>query len=391
MSMCVPLRTRLEAAVVPAYRVPRSLVHVTHNALRDEILQALEPLLFDAVKFSHSTIEQLEACFAAVVQRKHALAVNSATSGLFLALLASGVVSGDEVITVGNSDISTTSAISHCGAHAVFCDICSSDFTLDPSIVAALITPRTKAIMPVDLYGHPADVRALRALADRHGLVIVEDAALALGARDHGLPVGAFSDVTVFSFGTSKPVGSLGNGGVVATDDDQIAEQLLLYRGYGRSPKDKIDPGNAMYHEVEGYNLSLDPLQAAIVSVKLPYLDQWTRRRGEIAAMYAAGLADTGLTLPTFRATAEPLFHSYVIRTPRRDEIHLGLRRHGVESVLHYCPPILQQPVYRNLGYSTGALPVTDQVGQEFVCLPTPPELSDNDAQFVVDTLKSLL
>jgi dTDP-4-amino-4,6-dideoxygalactose transaminase len=146
-----------------------------------------------------------------------------------------------------------------------------------------------------------------------------------------------------------------------------------------------------MYHQVEGYNLSLDPLQAAIVLVKLPYLEQWTRRRREIAAIYAAGLEGTSVTLPSFRATPEPLFHSYVIRTARRDEIHRELRRQGVETALHYWPPILQQPVYQNRGHTAGPLTVTNQVAQEFICLPTPPELDDDEARFVVDALKSLL
>jgi dTDP-4-amino-4,6-dideoxygalactose transaminase len=374
-----------------AFRVPRSLAHLTHRRLREEILQALEPILFEPLNFDHAAEKRLEANLAAAAQCKHTLTVSSATSGLFLALRACGIGQGDEVITVGNSDISTTAAISHVGARPVFCDISAEDFTIDTALVEALITPRTKAIVPVDLYGHPADVKTLRVLADRLGLKIIEDAALAMGAKDHGQPVGAFADATVFSFGTYKPVGSLGNGGMVATDDDQIAERLQLYRGYGRSPKDTTNPGHAMYHEVEGYNLPIDPLQAAIVWVKLPCLEQWTRRRREIAAIYAAGLEGTSVTLPAFRDTAEPLFHSYVIRTARRDEIHNGLRRQGVETALHYWPPILQQPAYREADYITTALAVTNQVAQEFVCLPTPPELSDGEAQFVVDALKSLL
>jgi dTDP-4-amino-4,6-dideoxygalactose transaminase len=376
---------------VNAYHVPRSLAHLTHRKLRQEILQALEPILFEPLNFDHAAEKKLEAGLAAAVGRKHTLTVNSATSGLFLALVACGIGAGDEVITVGNSDISTTAAISHCGARPVFCDICANDFTIDTGLVEALITPCTKAILPVDLYGHPADVKTLRALADRFGLKIIEDAALAMGARDHGQPVGTFADAIVFSFGTYKPVGSLGNGGMVATDDDQIAERLQLYRGYGRPPKDTVEPGNAMYHQVEGYNLSLDPLQAAIVQVKLPFLEQWTRRRREIAAIYTTGLEGTSVTLPASRASAEPLFHSYVIRTARRDEIHRELRRQGVETALHYWPPILQQPVYQNGDYSTGPLAVTNRVAQEFICLPTPPELSDGETQFVVDTLKSLL
>lgn len=373
------------------FRIPRSRAHQTHQQLRAEILRALEPQLFEPAELEPAAERNLQTQFAALLQRRHAVACNSATSGLFLALRACGIEPGDEVITVGNSDISTTAAISHCGGRPVFCDIQPNDFTIDPALVEACVTARTRALLPVDLYGHPAEVRALRPLAERHGLKIIEDAAMALGAADNGQPVGAFADATVFSFGAYKPLGSVGNGGMIVTDDAQIAERLQLYCGYGRSPREPYVAGQPLHHAAEGYNLPLDPLQAAIVGVKLPYLAQWTRRRREIAQIYAAGLADGPVGLPVFRPESEPLFHLYVIRVPNRDALHARMRRAGIETVVHYAPPVLHQAVYRSTLGAGVVLPVTDQAAAELLCLPVTPELLDEEAKFVVDTLKALL
>ena len=207
---------------------------------------------------------QLESEFAAMVGARHAVAVHSGTVGLLLMLRACGIGIGDEVITVANSDISTTGAVHLCGATAILCDVRKSDYTLDAALVDNLITPRTRALLPVDLHGHPADVKALRAIADRHKLRIIEDAALASGARDYGLPLGAFADVAMFSFAPYKPLGSAGNGAMLVTDDDALMRNLRLLTGYGAGGalEGKQD------YVAEGYNAPLDPLQAALLRVK---------------------------------------------------------------------------------------------------------------------------
>jgi len=373
------------------FRVPRSRVHLTHRAMRQEILEALAPLLFDPFSGSERVRSVLERRFAEVVGQTFACGVHSGTVGLFMALRACGVGPGDEVITVGNSDISTTAAISHCGATPVLCDILESDYTINPGLVEPLITGHTTAILPVDLYGHPANVKSLRQIADRHSLKIVEDAALATGASDCGQPVGAFADATVFSFAPYKPLGCVGNGGMVTTDDEDIARQLRLLCGYGHISEVRSEiPGHQM-HVAEGYNAPLDPLQAALVMVKLPYLREWTERRRAVAGAYAQGLQELDVVLPTFRPESSPTFRSYTIRVKDQQAVYQGLRQAGVEAALHYVPPVYRQPVYAEGLAGSENLPVTERVTRELVCLPVTVELDDEEIRYVIQTLSDLM
>lgn len=376
---------------VPAFRVPRSRAFATHRALRAEIYAAIEPLLFDSMYGAYAARTTLEADFAHTVEQTHAIAVHSGTMGLFLALRACGIGQGDEVITVGNSDISTTAAIRQCGALPIFGDVLASDYTLDVPQVVALITPRTRALLPVDLHGHPADVRALRTIANQHGLRIIEDAALATGARDYDRPVGAFADAAVFSFAPFKPLGSVGNGAMVVTSDDEIAERLRLLVGYGHAadvPAD-LPVGHQLYHE-EGYNVPLDGLQAALVRVKLPHLAAWTARRRAIADAYAHGLAGSAVICPTFRPESAPTFRSFTVCVPHQADVYAGLRAAGIEVVLHYAPPAYQHPVYAGV-FDHVRLPITEQLARALICLPVTPELTDDEIAYVVKTLRRLV
>jgi dTDP-4-amino-4,6-dideoxygalactose transaminase len=374
-----------------AMRVPRSRAFQTHQTMREDILSAIEPLLFGSMRHAYEVRAQFERDFAAVVAQPHAIAVHSGTIGLFLALRACGVSLGDEVITVSNSDISTTAAIRQCGATPVMCDVLESDYTIDVSLIEPLITSKTRAILPVDLHGHPADVRAVRAIADRYGLMVIEDAALALGAVDHGVPVGAFAHATVFSFAPFKPLGSAGNGAMVVTSHDGIARRLRLLVGYGYDPDtDGVPAGHQRYID-EGYNVPLDGLEAALLSVKLPHLTAWTEARRRIAQAYHDGLRDTSARCPRFRPESQPTFRSYTIQVPRRDEIHAHLRRVGVEVVLHYTPPIYQHPVYGGQLPNSHALPVTDRLAEGLICLPVAPELTDEDTAYVLAELRAHL
>jgi dTDP-4-amino-4,6-dideoxygalactose transaminase len=373
------------------FRVPRSRVDQTHRAMRTEILQALEPILFGPLSETEQVRHMLEQDFTATVQQSFACAVHSGTVGLFLALRACGVGPGDQVITVGNSDISTTAAISNCGAEPVLCDVLETDYTIDPAQVEPLLTERTAALLPVDLYGHPADIKSLREITDRRGLKIIEDAALAAGACDYGQPVGAFADVTVFSFATFKPLGCVGNGGMLTTNDEQIARRMRLLCGYGHTPDRRADtPGHQM-HVAEGYNMPLDPLQAALLTVKLPHLKEWTEKRRAIAMAYAEGLQDSGAVLPSLRSESLPTFRSYTIRVKDQQAVYQALRRAGVEVVLHYVPPIYRQPVYSGRLRGADCLPVTDRLAQEIICLPVTIELDEDDVRFVIDILWDLL
>ena len=373
------------------FKVPRSRVHETHQILQDEIRSALEPLLFGPVGGEGRDIRlELERSFAKLAGRAYAISVHSGTIGLVIALRACGVGPGDEVITVANSDISTTGAISLCGAVPVLCDVIAADYTIDPSLVEPLITDRTKAILPVDLHGHPADTKALSGVAQRHGLAIVEDAALATGAEDHNRPIGAFADAAVFSFAPMKPLGSVGSGGIIVCDDPGIAERLELLTGYGHDPTPSEAPGSQNYLE-EGYNVPLDPLQAALVRIKLPHLAGWTQRRREIAEAYKQGLTDTDAILPDFRSESNPTFRSYTIRVPNQKFTHDALRRVGVEAVLHYTPPVHHYTVYDAGLKGSQSLPITEKLSRELLSLPVTVELTDDDVRFAIDALRPLI
>ena len=373
------------------FRVPRSRAYDTHRSLSTDIQKALEPILFGAMKAGYACRQELEERFAAVVEQHYACAVHSGTIGLFLALRACGAGEGGEVITVGNSDISTTAAIVHCGATPVLCDVCAEDFTIDVTQVAALITARTQAILPVDLYGHPANVRQLREIAQRHNVKIVEDAALATGAADYQLPVGSFADATVFSFAPFKPLGSTGNGAMVTTNSEEIARRLRALAGYGHADEyDDVLPGHQWY-VAEGYNVPIDPLQAAIVNVKLPYLEAWTERRQAIARAYEEGLRRTEAQLPSFRDSSQPTFRCYTIRVPEREKLFAMLVQRGIEIALHYTPPTYHHPGYSGPPPDREKLPVTEQLARELLCLPVAPELSTDDVDYVIEELRACL
>ena len=373
-----------------SFRVPRSRASQTHREMRDEIIAALEPILFDAYQHSYPLRSQLEDAFAAEVQKRYAVAVHSGTVALVIALRACGTGPGDEVITVGNSDISTTGAISLCGAAPVLCDVLESDYTMDIATVAAQISERTRAILPVDLHGHPADVKALRALADRYRLAIVEDAALAAGAMDHGAPVSAFADVAMFSFAPFKPLGSAGNGAMLVTDDEAIAARIRLLVGYGNATE-PVTPAAYQNYVAEGYNVPLDGLQAALLLVKLPRLKTWTARRRAIAAALEAGLRDTPVITPRFRPESGPTFRSYAVRCDRQLELHEGLREAGIESVIHYAPPVYRYQVYADAFPNRDRLPITEMLSRQVFNLPVTPELTDIEVEYMIETMKILL
>ena len=374
------------------YRIPRSLVHLTHKDMHSDIISRFEHVLLSEYSIgAHVAGEQLEQEFVQHIGHKYAIGVHSATMGMLIGLRACGVVEGDEVITVGNSDISTTAAIHNVGATSVLCDIKMDDYTIDPDKVEALVTKRTTAILPVDMYGHPSDVKALRAIADKHNLAIVQDAALALGATDYGLPIGSFADVAVFSFAPLKPMGSLGNGGMIATSSPEIHRSIYLLTGYGHSGMfEGLELGH-QDHIDEGYNVPIDPFQAALVSTKLPKLSEWTQRRREIVGMYIDKLSGPGLHIPTFRPSSEPTFRCFTICVQDQGRILSILRDNGVEAVLHYLPPVYKQSVYKDTMLANFELPVTDQVTDSLLCLPVSPELSDDQVLQVIQIVNDAL
>ena len=371
--------------------VPRAQGYSTNKKLRNKIIRGIENVMFNPYVPGNAEFKPLEAKFASTIGMNHAIAVQSATAGLILSLRACNVGLGDEVITVGNSDISTTAAISIVGATIVLVDILENDYTIDVEKVESAVTEHTKVIIPVDLYGHPSDCIALRRIADDRGLMIVEDAALAIGAKYDNHHVGYYADLTTVSLAAAKPLSSSGNAGMVFTNNYELAEKVSLFRGYGREFDDSRNPPLSDEHVVEGFNLPMDPLQAVIVLSKLPYLEEWTEKRRMIASKYCDALCNKDVKLPSFSDYANPSFSSYVILTSNRDELNVEMRKRGIETGTHYVPAMHKQEVYKNQLIGCSNLPVTERIADELLALPINPEMSKKQIDFVLMVLKELL
>lgn len=339
-------------------------------------------------------VPAFEAELAAWLGVPHVVGVNSGTAGLKLALRALGVGPGDEVITPPNSDIATTAAIHHVGATAVWADIEPDTFNLSPSAAEAAITPRTRALLPVHMYGHPADMPALMELARRHNLAVVEDACLALGASIAGRPVGQWGDIAVFSHAPNKHLGALGSAGSVASVDEALAERVRLLVGYGqlRARSYHREPaGLPQEMLVEGYNERLDELQAAVLRAKLPSLAAWNAARREHAAAYTAALAGSAAGAPVERPGSVHSYRNYVVRVAGRDRVQRRMAEAGVSTALLYVPPLHLQPTYAARGYSRGAFPIAEAAGDELLALPMSPALTTAQRDAVVAALLAAL
>jgi dTDP-3-amino-3,4,6-trideoxy-alpha-D-glucose transaminase len=346
-------------------------------------------------------LERFEAAFAQEVEAAHCVGVGSGLDAISLALSARGVGAGDEVIVPGHTFIATWLAVSRIGAMPVPVDPTPDGFNLDPDAAAAAIGPRTAAIVPVHLYGEPAPLAPLRALAERHGLALIDDAAQAHGARLEGRAIGAgtSTDASAWSFYPSKNLGALGDGGAVTTNDADLAARLRRLRNYGSQEK--------YVHSEQGTNSRLDELQAALLSVKLPRLGAWNARRSEIAARYADGLAGLPPLLPTVAeppsgaaasstgaasspgAETEHVFHLYVLRSSERDELRAALTAAGVETGIHYPIPCHRQGAFADTTIAAANLPVSDRLADEVLSLPMGPHLSDQDADRVIAAVRA--
>jgi dTDP-4-amino-4,6-dideoxygalactose transaminase len=323
--------------------------------------------------------QAFEQEFAAYLGVSHAVGVGSGTEALHLALRACHIGAGDEVITVSHTAVATVSAIELAGAMPVLVDIDPATYTIDPRLIERAITPRTKAIIPVHLYGGAAHLQPIVDLARTHHLKLIEDCAQAHGAREADRVVGSIGDVSCFSFYPTKNLGAIGDGGLVATNDPEIAENLNLLRQYGWRER--------YISEVAGWNTRLDELQAAILRVKLRYLDEDNDKRRALAASYAEQLAGV-VTTPIERADTRHVYHLYVIRHPQRDALMAFLRERSIGTAIHYPVPIHLQPAYRGRLGDSGSLPETERAAREIVSLPMYPELSEQAVQTVVQAIK---
>ncbi|MEC5163434.1 MULTISPECIES: DegT/DnrJ/EryC1/StrS family aminotransferase [unclassified Janthinobacterium] len=332
-------------------------------AQADELEAAFHRVLHSGWFVLGGETAAFEASFAAYCGSRQAIGVANGLDALFLILKAYGIGPGDEVIVPSNTFIATWLAVSHCGATPVPVEPVEATYNIDPARIEAAITARTKAIMPVHLYGQPADMAPIMALAGKHGLKVIEDAAQAHGARCRGGLVGQLGDAAAFSFYPGKNLGALGDGGAVTTDDAELAQRIRTYRNYGSQVK--------YYNEVAGYNSRLDELQAALLSVKLKVLDEGNRQRAAIAAVYQRELAGiAGLTLPAVPEWAEPVWHLYVVRHARRDALAAALAGQGIGTVVHYPVPPHRQPAYAHMGFKEGDLPLAEAIHREVLSLP---------------------
>ena len=350
-----------------------------YRELRPEIDAAVARVLASGWFVGGPEVDAFEADYAAYCGATHCIGVANGLDALHLALRAMDVGPGDEVIVPSNTYIATWLAVSQCGATPVPVEPDARTCNIDPALIEAAITPATRVILPVHLYGQPADMDAILAIARRHGLRVLEDGAQAHGARYRGQRLGAHGDAVAWSFYPGKNLGAMGDGGAVTTNDAQLADRLRVLRNYGSRVK--------YVNEVQGTNSRLDPLQAAILRVKLAHLDDWNERRRAIAARYQQGLASRGLSLPQVPDWAEPVWHLYVVQHPQRDGLQQQLQAAGVGTLIHYpIPPHLQQ-AYAVAGFAQGQFPKAEQMASQCLSLPMGPHLADAQAGAVISAV----
>jgi dTDP-4-amino-4,6-dideoxygalactose transaminase len=358
-------------------------------AHRREILDAVTRVLDSGYYILGPEVEAFEREFAAFAGTSHAVGVASGTDALSLALRGLGIGAGDSVITVSHTAVATVAAIEVVGATPVLVDIDPERMTLSPTGLEAAIEAlkgrhRFRAVIPVHLYGQPADMVAILDIARRHGLRVIEDCAQAHGAEAAGRKAGTFGDVAAFSFYPTKNLGALGDGGAIATNDSELADRIRALREYGWRER--------YVSQEAGVNSRLDPVQAAVLRVKLKYLDADNGRRRAIAGLYSEALAEASFTLPREAPGTRHVYHQYVLRSSRRDELRAFLAERGVNTLVHYPLPVHLQPAYgRRIDTPPGGLPVTERVCREVLSLPVQPELTDGEVERVIASLKAFV
>jgi dTDP-4-amino-4,6-dideoxygalactose transaminase len=348
--------------------------------LKDEILHGIGQALDGMHLFLGENVQCLEQEFAGFCGVRHGIGVSDGTAALHIILRAMGIGQGDEVITVSHTFIATAEAILLAGARPVFVDIDPATYLMDVAQVKAKITSRTKAIMPVHLYGQTVDMDPLLELADRHGLQVIEDACQAHGAEYKGRKAGSLGDAAAFSLYFSKNLGAYGEGGFITTNDDELARRVRMIRDHGSERR--------YYHDLIGFNARLDEIQAVVLRAKLPHLARWNEQRRSHAAHYGELLKGTPAMAPIACPENKPVYHLYVIRVPRRDELQAWLKSHGVSTGIHYPVPVHLQKAMTFLGYRAGDMPVTERVCSEILSLPMYAELSDEEITCVVANVK---
>jgi len=360
-------------------KIPLVDLKAQYQTIGPEIDKAISRVVSNTSFILGNEVSTFEESFASFCRARHCVGTSSGTSALMLALLAAGVGPDDEVITTPFTFIATVEPIWMAGARPVFVDIEATHYNIDPNQVEAAITERTKAIVPVHLYGQPADMDPIDAIAKRHNLTVIEDAAQAHGAAYHDRRTGNLGAMACFSFYPGKNLGAYGDAGAVVTNDKALAEKIRMLRNHGRKTKYE--------HEMMAYGERIDALQAAILGAKLPYLEDWTARRRAHAAKYNALLADSGLTLPLELPDVRAVYHLYVVRAPYREELLAHLKERDVGAGVHYPIPLHMQPALSYLDYREGDFPAAEAASDEVLSLPLYPEMTDEQLNYVVDAV----
>ncbi|MEO7299626.1 MAG: DegT/DnrJ/EryC1/StrS family aminotransferase [Verrucomicrobiota bacterium] len=360
--------------------VPFLNLAAQHSALKNEISSAVEAVLTNGHYILGPNVTEFEKELATFTKTKFAVGVNSGSDALTLALRALEIGAGDEVITSPFTYIAPSESIYQVGAKIVFADIDPRTFCINPAEIARKISPRTKAIIPIHLFGQAAPLNEIRALADSRGISIIEDCAQAIGAKYHGQNVGSFGRLGCFSFYPTKNLGANGDGGMVVTNDEALAKKLRMLRVHGIEKR--------YYHDLHGFNSRLDEIQAAILRVKLPHLNRWNTRRAEIAARYSEALAKLPLQLPVTASGNTHIFHVYAVLSEKRDALQKFLGERGVPTIIYYPQPLHLQKLYADMKFQRGDFPVAEMISEKILPLPMYPELNDAQVDYVCEIVR---
>lgn len=364
-------------------KVPYLDLKAQYRSIKSEIDAAIAQVLESGQFVLGAEVAGFEQDFAAYCGASECIAMNSGTSALHLAMLAAGIGPGDEVVTVPFTFVASIGAILYAGAKPVLVDIDPRSFTMDPAAIEAAITPRTKAILPIHLYGQTADMDPIMEIARRHGLVVIEDAAQAHGAKYKGRPAGSIGDIACFSFYPGKNLGAYGEGGAITTNNPEYARTIRIFRDWGQDLK--------YHHVLRGYNYRMEAFQGAILRVKLRHLEKWTEARRAIVRQYNDELNGCEIERPVEMPWGRHVFHVYTIRTEERDAMQSALTAEGIQTGIHYPVPAHLQPAYSDLGYGPGDFPHSEAASKQVLSLPLYPELSSEAVAEVAGAVKKIV
>ena len=358
-------------------KIPLVDLKANYLSIKEEIDSAIQRVIDGSNFIMGKEVEDFDKNFASFLNAKYSIGVGNGTLALHLALIASGIKQGDEVILPVNTFIATSEAVSYCNAKPIFVDVEEESYNMNPKLLEKAITNKTKAIIPVHLYGNPCDMKEILNIAQNHNLNIIEDCAQAHGAEYEGKKVGNFGEISTFSMFPAKVLGAFGDAGSVVTNDDELAKKIILLRNHGRRTKYE--------HLIEGYNYRIDTLQATILNVKLKYLNKWIEKRREIANLYNNLLKDD-IIIP--KENGKHCYYMYVIRVKDREKLQEHLKNNGIETGVHYPIPLHLQPAYKHLNYNKEDFPVAERLSHEILSLPLYPELTQEQVEYICKKIK---